>query len=83
MLPGEIQRDRILDHGEEQAYLAVTRQPLRDVATLILDGGFRPEEVFRMRWEDVNFNPAGKALYGKPANTSIAARTISEPGTTI
>jgi len=63
-LPGEAQRDRILDHAEEQTYLAVTKQPLRDISTLILDGGFRPEEVFRMRWENVNFQPAGKALYG-------------------
>lgn len=80
-LPGEVQRDRILDHAEEQAYLAVTKQPLRDIATLILDGGFRPEEVFRMRWENVNFDPAGKAQYGYIhvafGKTKAARRNVS------
>jgi integrase len=80
-MPGEVQRERVLDHGEEQAYLAVTKQPLRGVATLILDGGFRPEEVFRMRWEDVNFRPAGKALYGYVhvpiGKTKYARRNVS------
>jgi integrase len=80
-MPGEVQRERVLDHGEEQAYLAVTKQPLRGVATLILDGGFRPEEVFRMKWEDVNFRPAGKALYGYVhvpiGKTKYARRNVS------
>ena len=39
----------------------LSNSPLRKAK---LYGGFRPEEVFRMRWEDVNFRPAGKALYG-------------------
>jgi integrase len=77
----EVQRERVLDHGEEQAYLAVSKQPLRDVATLILDGGFRPEEVFRMSWEDVNFRPAGKAAYGYVhvpiGKTKYARRNVS------
>jgi integrase len=101
-MPGEVQRERVLDHGEEQAYLAAAerlrvrskaraedpardvaakQQPLRDVATLILDGGFRPEEVFRMRWEDVHFEPAGKALYGYAhipiGKTKYARRNVS------
>jgi len=63
-LPGEVGRDRILNHHEEQAYLAAADDLLRDIATLILDGGFRPEEVFRMRWENVHFEPAGNARYG-------------------
>jgi integrase len=77
----EVQRERVLDHGEEQAYLAVTKQPLRDVATLIIDGGFRPEEVFRMSWEEVNFRPAGKAAYGyvhvSVGKTKYARRNVS------
>jgi len=44
-------------------------------------GGFRPEEVFRMRWEDVNFRPAGKALYGYVhvpiGKTKCARRNVS------
>jgi integrase len=76
-LPGERQRDRILNHGEEGSYLAIAKQPLRDVATIILDAGMRPEEVFRLRWENVHLKPAGKALYGyifNPFGKTKAAR---------
>lgn len=80
-MPGEVRRDRVLDHGEEQAYLNVAKQPLHDVATLILEGGFRPEEIFRMRWEDVNFRPAEKAHYGyvhvPTGKTKYALRNVS------
>lgn len=63
-LSGEQGRDRVIDHSEEQAYLSVARQPLRDVATAIIDGGFRPEEITGSRWENCHFRPAGKAMYG-------------------
>jgi integrase len=80
-LPGEIQRERILDHGEEQFYLTAAKQPLRDVANVILDTGMRPEEVFRMSWPNVHFQPAGKARYGYISNplgkTQNARRNVS------
>jgi integrase len=79
--PGEVGRERVLDHAEEQAYLAVAKQPLRDIATALVDGGFRPEELFRARWENVHFQPAGKALYGYIHNpygkNKYAKRNIS------
>lgn len=79
-LPGERQRDRVLNHAEEEAYLAATGQPLRDVATIIIDAGFRPEEIFRARWENIHFKPAGKALYGYIHNpfgkTKYARRNV-------
>jgi integrase len=79
--PGEVGRERVLSHAEEQAYLAVAKQPLRDIATALVDGGFRPEELFRARWENVHFQPAGKALYGYIHNpygkNKYAKRNIS------
>jgi hypothetical protein len=33
---------------EEQAYLANTSQPLKDIARVMLDTGMRPEEEFRI-----------------------------------
>ena len=79
--PGEVGRERILSHAEEQAYLAAAKQPLRDIATLMVDAGFRPEEVFRMGWENVHFQPAGQALYGYIYNpfgkTKNAKRNVS------
>ena len=62
--PGQGSRERILTHAEEQAYLAAAKQPLRDTQTLIIDGGFRPEEIHALRWERVHFSPTGRALYG-------------------
>jgi integrase len=44
---------------------------LRDVASLILEAGMRPEEVFRVRPEDLHldqgylFNPYGKTKAAK------------------
>ena len=79
-LPGERQRDRILTHEEEQAYLANAPQPLQDIATILVQTGMRPEEVFRMRWENIHFEPAGDANYGYILNpfgkTKAARRAI-------
>jgi len=45
---------------------------LRDVATLLLDCGLRPDECFRLRWENVR-DGALHILFGKTKN---ARRTI-------
>lgn len=78
--PGEEGRDRVVTHDEERAYFAVARQPLRDVAIIIIDAGMRPEEVFRMRWENVHLRPAGDARFGYVHNpfgkTKYARRNI-------
>jgi len=78
--PGEEGRDRILTHNEEHAYLSVARQPLRDIAMVIVDTGLRPEEAFRMRWENVRLQPAGDARFGYIYNpfgkTKYARRNI-------
>ena len=37
---------------------------LRDVATVLLDSGLRPEECFRLRWEAINWRMVGKAVNG-------------------
>lgn len=57
---------RVLTHEEEMVYLMACSQPLRDIAILMLDTGMRPEEVCRIRRENVHldqgyvFNPFGK-----------------------
>jgi integrase len=47
-------RDRILSFKEERAYLEAANRTLGDVAIIILECGCRPDEVFRIRVEDVN-----------------------------
>jgi integrase len=63
MLPGEKHRERVLTSEEEGFYFkgastdAMTQYAdsslLRDVATILLDCGLRPEECFRLRRENV------------------------------
>ena len=70
----EHQLTRIISPQEELAYLRVASQPLRDIATVILQTGMRPEEVFRIEVRNLDllhrtiFNPFGK--------TKAAKRTI-------
>ena len=62
---------RVVSPEEESAYLAAASQPLRDVATIILETGMRPGEVFHLRREDVNLEigflqiPRGKTLFAR------------------
>src|SRR5262249_30587328 len=57
---------RVLSREEEQLYLAACPPLLHDVAALMLDLGMRPDEIYRMKRENVNltdgyvFNPYGK-----------------------
>jgi integrase len=79
-MEGEQARERIVTHEEERNYLRVTKQPLRDIATLIVDTGMRPEEVFRMRWENLHLKPTGEGKFGHVFNpygkTKYARRNI-------
>ena len=64
LLPGESQSDRVLTQLEEETYLAKAQPLLKDFTTIALDTGMRPEEILRIRWEHVRFQPAGDATYG-------------------
>lgn len=55
MLAGEPRRERVLTVEEESRYLAAAAVPLEAVATVLTDSGLRPEECFRLRWENINF----------------------------
>jgi integrase len=74
LLPEHNLQMRVISWEEEAQYLAAASQPLRDVATLILQTGMRPGEVFHLKKEDVSLQlgfihiPSGK--------TDFARRTI-------
>ena len=59
---------------EQAAYLAQASQPLRDIAEVILDIGLRPEEVFRVRVENIDFKQ--KTIVNPFGKTKAARRTI-------
>jgi len=64
-LSGEEGHERVITHEEEQIYLAAAPQPLQDFVTIALDTGLRPDsELCAVRWENVHFEPAGKARFG-------------------
>jgi hypothetical protein len=78
MLPGEKHRERVMTQAEEDLYFRgastdATSQHadealLRDVATVLLDCGLRPEECFRLRTANV--------LNGKLRFISVKAITL-------
>ena len=55
ILPGANVRSWILSPEQEPKYLNACTEPLRTVATIILDAGLRPDECFRLRWENVRW----------------------------
>jgi len=69
-------RERILGFDEERRYLAVATQPLRDVATLILEMGLRPEEVCSIRRSDVHFFASIPFLHVPSGKTKNAVRMV-------
>lgn len=83
-LPEGNGRLRVVSFGEELAYLAKASQPLKDIAEVILDTGLRPEEVFRIRLEDLDFgrrtifNPFGKTRAARRSMTDVVASLLRE-----
>jgi integrase len=51
----EVARERTFTAEEEARLLAVAPQPLADVFVMLMDTGLRPEEVFRLGWENVSW----------------------------
>jgi len=65
---------RIISWKEEVAYLAATSQPLRDTASLMLETGMRPGEIFQLRKTDVELDSGFLRI--RAGKTRIARRTI-------
>ena len=65
-LPERNEQTRVLSFEEQRKYLAAATPNVKDVSTLILETAMRPEEVYRMRVENVEliqgyvFVPFGK-----------------------
>ncbi len=67
-------RDRILSFNEERLYLEAANPTLFDVATIILECGLRPDEVFRIRVEDVDL--LARTLKVQSGKTKNARRIV-------
>jgi len=76
-LPGERRRERVITPEEEARYLAAASEPLASIATVLADTGMRPEECFRLRWEDATWvNGRHGALLVTRGKTAAARRVI-------
>lgn len=77
------QQTRVLSRDEERLYLLAASQPLKDIATLMLALGLRPEEACRIRRQDVFLSDGYLRIpFGK---TKHAARKLwlSETATSV
>jgi integrase len=70
-------RERVLTFTEERVYLSKANPLLRDVATIILEMGLRPEEVFRMRGHDVHLTAATPFVHVPCGKTANARRDVA------
>ncbi len=68
-------RMRVVSFPEELSYFAKTSQPLKDIAQIILDTGLRPEEVFRIRIENVDFGE--RTIFNPFGKTKAARRKVT------
>lgn len=68
------QQERVLSYAEQRRYLAKASPVLRDVASLILETGMRPEEVYTL--PDVNVDIARGFLRITKGKTPSARRRI-------
>jgi integrase len=77
LLRGERHRERVISSQEEARYLAAAPDPLASIVTVLADTGMRPDECYRMRWEDVTFS-GGKfgVVLVKTGKTAAARRAL-------
>jgi integrase len=73
MIPGERRRERVISADEEERYLFnASPALLKDVVTILIECGLRPEECLRLRWDELRDGSLHIA-YGK---TKSARRSL-------
>ena len=68
-------RTRVVSFEEEIKYLLKAKQPLKDIAQIILDTGLRPEEAFRIRVENLDFT--ARTIFNPFGKTKAARRKVT------
>ena len=77
LLTGERHRERVILHEEEALYLAAAPALLADVATILADSGLRPDECYRLQWQDISWsNGRNGTLLITHGKTAAARRVI-------
>lgn len=82
LLTGEHHRERVITPDEEMRYFSDASPLLKDVATVLVDTGMRPDEDYRLRWEDLNWangcNGSLLVRHGKTKSGTSCAAIYSE-----
>jgi integrase len=65
---------RVITFDEQRTYMAEGSQPLHDIAKIMLDSGMRPEEVFRIEIENIDFKQ--RTIFNPFGKTKAARRLI-------
>jgi len=76
VLPGERHRERVISPDEEARYLAAATEPLSSIATVLSDTGMRPEESFRLQWENVTWGNGRNGVLLVTRGKTEAARRV-------
>jgi integrase len=74
VLAGARRREHVVTSAEEALYLQIAAEPLRSIASVLVDSGLRPEECFRLSWEAVRFLDNGNGALIVTHGKSSAAR---------
>jgi integrase len=67
---------RVLSASEAKAYLEACPQPWRDVARIMLGTGARPDEVYRLRWEQIGWRAGGGIIHMLKGKSDNAERPL-------
>ncbi len=70
------EQTRTISLDEEKIYLLAASQPLQDIATMILQTGMRPEEVYRIRRENVHLEASEPHVFNPYGKTKAAKRKV-------
>src|SRR4051794_28745686 len=77
LLSGERHRDRVVTREEERLYLDQAPEPLRSIATVLVETGLRPEECYSLKWEDISWKHGQHGgLHVRQGKTPAACRLI-------
>jgi integrase len=76
LLSGERHRETVVTPREEQLYLEHASEPLKSIATILVETGIRPDECYRLRWEDLHWKTFGKSTLRVTKGKTPAARRV-------
>jgi integrase len=77
LLPEEHRRERVITIEEEQRYLLAAPPLVAQIAGVLVDTGLRPDECYRLRWENVTWeNGRNGSLLVTQGKTASARRVL-------